>query len=222
MARPRTDIQQRIVRAAHSSFLAQGVDGASLRTIAREAATNIGMVFYYFATKDELFLAVVEEVYSKLLDDLGRILEDPRSLRERFARAFARIGGASDQELEVIRLVVREALLSSGRFKRILARAQRGHLAMLLAALAEGVGEGELDEAVPMPLLLLCTLGIGGMPQLIRRAVGDHEPFAHLPRSEALAELSVDLLFRAIGPRDERRSLKTRPKRRPTARARRR
>jgi AcrR family transcriptional regulator len=38
--------------------LGDGVDGASLREIAREAGTNIGMVVYYFATKDDLFLAV--------------------------------------------------------------------------------------------------------------------------------------------------------------------
>ena len=35
MARPRTDIQPRIVRAARARFLAEGVDGASLRAIAR-------------------------------------------------------------------------------------------------------------------------------------------------------------------------------------------
>ena len=31
----------------------------------RDAGTNIGMVFYYFPTKDDLFLAVVEEVYAE-------------------------------------------------------------------------------------------------------------------------------------------------------------
>src|SRR4029077_6434218 len=57
MARPRSDIQPRIVRAARERFLAEGVDGASLRTIASDAGTNVGMVFYYFPTKDDLFLA---------------------------------------------------------------------------------------------------------------------------------------------------------------------
>jgi hypothetical protein len=36
MGSPRTDIQPRIVRAARARFLAEGVDGASLRTIAAD------------------------------------------------------------------------------------------------------------------------------------------------------------------------------------------
>src|SRR5580700_2287922 len=113
MARPRTDIQPRIVRAARARFLAEGVDGASLRTIASDAGTNVGMVFYYFPTKDDLFLAVVEEVYAKLLDDIGAALAGDDPVRDRLARVFARIGGSSDEKLQVVRLVVRESLLSS-------------------------------------------------------------------------------------------------------------
>ena len=60
--------------AARERFLTEGVDGASLREIARDAGTSIGMVYYYFPTKDELFLAVVEEVYAKLLADLASAL----------------------------------------------------------------------------------------------------------------------------------------------------
>ena len=111
MARPRTDIQPRILHAARARFLAEGVEGASLRQIAKEARTSIGMVFYYYPTKDELFLAVVEEVYEKLLASLDQILSAKTPVRERLAQAFARLGEASDEELDVLRLVVREALL---------------------------------------------------------------------------------------------------------------
>ena len=113
MARPRSDIQPRIVRAARARFLESGVDGASLRTIAHDAGTNVGMVFYYFPTKDHLFLAVIEEVYAKLLDDLGAVLAGGAPVRDRLEQVFARIGRASAEELAVVRLVAREALLSS-------------------------------------------------------------------------------------------------------------
>ncbi len=60
MARPRGDISERLVKAAREAFLTQGVDGASLREIAAEAGTSLGMITYYFPTKDDLFLAVLE------------------------------------------------------------------------------------------------------------------------------------------------------------------
>jgi AcrR family transcriptional regulator len=204
MARPRSDIQHRLVRAARARFLAEGVDGASLRTIAKEAGTNVGMVFYYFPTKDDLFLAVVEEVYAKLLADLAAALAPDAPLRERLKRVFIRLGAASDDELEVVRLVVREVLLSHERFGRVFARMQRGHVALVLAALADGIRSGVVDGDVPPPLLLLATLAMGALPQLVRRAAGDRVPFSMLPPPEALADASVELLFRAIGARNER------------------
>jgi AcrR family transcriptional regulator len=216
MARPRTDIQPRIVHAARARFLAEGVDGASLRTIAADAGTNVGMVFYYFPTKEELFLAVVEEVYSKLLADVARALEGDAPLRERLKGAFVRIGNASDLELSVVRLVVREVLLSSERFARIFERMQRGHLALFVATLAAGVQSGELDGAIEPPLLLLATFALGAIPQLVRRAgAGDRTPFSGLPAPDALADASLTLLFRAIGrQRKVTRAARSRPRRR--------
>jgi AcrR family transcriptional regulator len=204
MARPRTDIQPRIVHAARARFLAEGVDGASLRTIARDAKTNIGMVFYYFPTKDDLFLAVVEEVYANLLRDLEAALGGGDSARERLKRGFTRLGAATDDEIQVVRLVAREALLSSERFERVFTRAQAGHVRMIFEVLAEGAAKGEIDADLPLPFALVCTFAMGGIPQLLRRVGGDRLPFAALPRGEALAEMSVDLLFRAIGRRAEK------------------
>jgi AcrR family transcriptional regulator len=189
------------VHAARARFLAEGVDGASLRTIAADAGTNIGMVFYYFPTKDDLFLAVVEEVYARLLADVGRALEGDAPLRDRLKGAFARLGSASDDELSVVRLVVREVLLSSERYARVFARMQRGHLALFVATLAEGVQAGELDADIAPPLLLITTFAMGAIPQLIRRAAGERPPFAGLPGPEELADASLTLLWRAIGPR---------------------
>jgi len=200
MARPRTDIQERVLRAARARFLAEGVDGASLRTIAADAGTNVGMVFYYFPTKDDLFLAVVEQVYAGLLDGLGEALSGDGPVRARLERAFARLGMASDDELEVVRLVAREALVSSERFGKVLSRAQRGHIALLGAALSQGIERGEIDASVPLPLLLLATFGMGGLPQMIRRATaGRATPFALLPEPQQLARQSADLLFKAVG-----------------------
>ena len=87
MARPRSDIAPRIVAAARQRFLKQGVDGASLREIAREAGTNIGMVYYYFPTKDDLLLAVVEEIYGGMVSGIRAALSREAPLEERLALA---------------------------------------------------------------------------------------------------------------------------------------
>jgi AcrR family transcriptional regulator len=201
MARPRSAIRPRIVHAARERFLAHGVDGTSLRTIARDAHTNVGMVFYYFPQKDDLFVAAVEDVYAKFLKDLAVAIAGGGQVKRRLTRVFVRIGEASDDELDVLRLVLREVLLSSERFERIFARMQRGHIKMLLEVLGEGVEAGEIDPRVPAPLLLLSTLALGAIPQFVRRAAGRAAPFRALPPPRDLAEHCAALLFRAIGAR---------------------
>ncbi|HEX8795356.1 MAG TPA: TetR/AcrR family transcriptional regulator [Polyangiaceae bacterium] len=221
MPRPRSDIQPRIVHAARARFLESGVDGASLRAIASDAGTNVGMIFYYFPTKDDLFLAVIEEVYVKLLDDLAAALAGDAPVRERLERVFARIGRASEDEVTVVRLVVREALLSHERFGRVFARMQRGHVGMILSTLAEGISRGEIDAGIPPPLLLLSCIGLGAFPQLVRRAAGDRAPFSALPDPDKLAHESGELLFRAIGATRTREPVparRPRPKRRTAVR----
>src|SRR6266487_6095022 len=108
MARPRSDIEPRIVHAARHRFLEEGVEGASLRTIARDAGTSIGMVYYYFPTKDDLFLAVVEERYGKLLADLTAALTPDQPPAERLRRMYRRIGRMGEDDLTVVKLIVRE------------------------------------------------------------------------------------------------------------------
>jgi len=122
MARPKSDIEPRILAAARARFLNDGVDGASLRGIASDAGTSIGMVYYYFATKDELFFGVVEEQYEKLLRDIEAAITPDVPVRERVERLFVRVARISDDERLMMRLVLREALTSNTRFARLRAR----------------------------------------------------------------------------------------------------
>jgi AcrR family transcriptional regulator len=210
MARPRGDIEPRIVHAARARFVVEGVDGASLRTIARDAGTNIGMISYYFATKEELFLAVVEEVYAKLLADLEKIFAVGGPLAGRIRAVSERLGTMSATELDVVRLVVREALASSERFHRLLSRFKRGHLPMMLSALAAGVEKGEVSSDIPLPVLLVCTFGIAALPQIARRAAGREPPMGLLPEPVELADLVTGVLFQGIGAAQYRNATKRR------------
>ncbi len=198
MARPRSDIQPRIVKAARARFLKDGVDGASLRRIARDAKTSIGMVYYYFPTKDDLFLAVVEEIYSKLLEDMAEALAPGRPPRERLRRLYVRVGKISDDELEVLRLVLREVLVSSTRLERLIERFQRGHLPLVFATLADGYADGSIDKSLHPSLAFMATLSIGFVPQIMRRLANRHLPYQGIPEGEPLSNALIDVLFRGI------------------------
>jgi AcrR family transcriptional regulator len=205
MGRTPSDIAHRIVEAARGRFLGEGVDGASLRAIAGDAGTSIGMVYYYFPTKDELFLAVVEDIYAALALDLARALAPDAGVPERLRRLYRRIGAMSERESMTIRLILREALISSSRLARVLERFQRGHIPLVLAAIADGTRDGTIDPSIPPLLATLVAFAVGAAPQLILARAGDRLPAAGVPRGPALADLLVELLLGGLAPRPGRR-----------------
>jgi AcrR family transcriptional regulator len=199
MPRPASDLGPRIVRAARQRFLTDGVDGASLRNIARDAGTNIGMVYYYFPTKDELFMAVVEDIYPKLLEDLTRAMDPKKSLEERLQALFIRFGQVSEDELDVLRIILREVLVSSSRLKHIMERFMRGHAPLVIMTLAEGVQKGKLSDQVPPGVLVVSTFMMAVMPQIVRRLIGDKTPPGIVvPMGEEFSRQLYDVLMHGI------------------------
>jgi AcrR family transcriptional regulator len=204
MARPKSDIEPRILAAARTRFLSDGVDGASLRGIASDAGTSIGMVYYYFPSKDELFFAVVEELYQRLLADIERAIAADVGVRERVERLYLRIAAISDEELMVLRLVAREALTSNERFKRLRERFKAGHVPLIARLVADGYAGGVLDRNLHPMVAMLAVAGVGVIPQLMRRIFDGMLPFADAPAGAELAKSLVGVLFSGTGARPEK------------------
>jgi AcrR family transcriptional regulator len=162
------------------------------------------MVYYYFKTKDDLFLAVVEEIYSRLLGDMTEALDPAFPPRERLRRLYVRVGQISDEELDVVRLVLREVLVSSARLERLVERFQRGHLPLVFATLADGYADGSIDASLHPSLALMAALVLGTAPQMMRRIAGKHLPYQGIPEGEALSNALIEVLFCGIGTQSRR------------------
>jgi AcrR family transcriptional regulator len=199
MARPRSDISERILKAARKRFLKDGVEGASLRALAKDAGTSIGMVYYYYPTKDDLFMALVEQTYVRVLDDLAKALAPDVPVRERMARLFERISALDEHELVIVRLVIREVLTSPKRRDRLIERFQRGHIALLARTISDGILEGAFDPTLHPFVLMASTAALGTVPQIVRRVAGERLPFTDAPEGVELSRKLVQVLFDGIG-----------------------
>ena len=67
--RTREDKSSEIVAIARRLFLENGYDGTTMAAIAREAGIATNVVHWYFPTKDELFVAVMEALQSADLEE---------------------------------------------------------------------------------------------------------------------------------------------------------
>ena len=57
-----------ILTAARDEFAQHGLAGARVDRIAERAGLNKRLIYYYFGSKDDLFLAVLESVYADIRD----------------------------------------------------------------------------------------------------------------------------------------------------------
>jgi len=63
---PKIDSRRTILIAAQLEFAAHGLTGARVDGIAERAGLNKRLIYYYFNSKDQLFLEVLEHAYSEI------------------------------------------------------------------------------------------------------------------------------------------------------------
>lgn len=89
----------RILAAALEVFSERGFDGARTREIALRAGANLGLIKYYFGSKESLWRAAVERAFAELLAEVGDVgaggadgeeRRDLERILHRFVRFVAR------------------------------------------------------------------------------------------------------------------------------------
>ncbi len=77
LSRDPVQTQRRILRAARNEFMRHGYSGARIERISRAARSSDRMIYYYFASKEALYLQVLEGVYSELGEAESALVLDP-------------------------------------------------------------------------------------------------------------------------------------------------
>lgn len=83
-----SDRRIEVSEAAWRVILREGVDRASLRAIAQELGTTVGVITHHFRNKDELMLFVLDRVTEKLLEPMENLSPEVEGI-ERLGRMLA-------------------------------------------------------------------------------------------------------------------------------------
>lgn len=191
MARPASDIADRLVDSALDHFVRFGVDAATLRAIARDAGTTAAMVTYHFGTKDGLFFAVLDRYYDPLVASLEAIASAESDPLQRLLALLGRIGAFDTNERRVALIVVREVTLESPRVPHLLQRFVAGHVRLLADAYHAAVVKGQL-RSVPVFEVLPVLVGPFMLPQIVRL------PSLLGVEPAAMAQTAVDVILNGL------------------------
>ena len=89
----KVDTRQAIIDAAKQEFMANGYDGASMRTIAAKANMTVGNLYRYFKNKEEINAKIVEETLGEFSNVLNTLSINSVSME---ARVFKLIPDIED------------------------------------------------------------------------------------------------------------------------------
>ena len=104
------DTRGAILASARSQFAAQGFDGTSLRSIAREAGVDASLISHYFGDKAQLLVATMDLPVNPLEKLAGVVAGGVDGMAERLLRTFL---SAWDPHRDVFSAMVRTQLSSA-------------------------------------------------------------------------------------------------------------
>lgn len=147
----------RILEQARLEFVTHGLNGARVDRIAETAGVNKNLIYHYFASKEQLYLEVLERIYSGLRatqdDERLRALPPPEGMRELIASTFDHFVATPDliRLMSVENIHYAQHLKNSTRVKPL----YRGLLETLQVLLENGQRDGAFRPNVdPIDLYL--------------------------------------------------------------------
>ena len=194
MARVTADARQatraRLLAAAAEEFSRAGLERASIDAISLAAGYGKGTIYNYFPSKEELFLAVVEEA-SAQAGSPGPA-RDGVPARERLRATLAGFCAWAGQHGALARVLVRECLMGTpGLYPQVIG-AERPLTAGLEAIVRDGTGRGELRSDIPAEVLALAIAGLTDLALAQHWASGGSRP--------SLEEIPELVLVLLLGP----------------------
>ena len=192
------DSRARIIEAAREAFSTMGFEGASLRGVAKEAKVQHQLATYYFKTKEELWMAVMDELANGFFDQLGeriRGLEgvDAATKLRLVVREFVKYSAENPQ---LHRLMTMEGRKESERLIWLIKR----HITRFFAISTRLIGEAQALGVVrpgDAGQLHYCAIGIATAAFSLApeyKLVTGNDPFIHA-HIEQIADLVCDFLF---------------------------
>ena len=153
-----SEMRQRMLDGAHRAMLSGGYRGTTMPAIAAEADVSVGLLYRYFASKEELYLAMCEYVSQAQLDELAVQMGQIADPRERLGRAVGHFVESLEAERwgAIITTGWAEADIKPALRDLLRRRCDqiRGFAAMFLR---EAIARGEIEADVDIEELSLAT-----------------------------------------------------------------
>ncbi len=169
-----TDTGTRLLAAGRRIFARHGYEGASVRTITREAHANLGAVTYHFGGKEGLYEAVVDRALTPLRDRVTKAASVPGTPLERIVGVVRAFFAHLSENPDMPNFMLQQVTSGVEPIEPVQRTMQH-----VIGALSTLLREGQKDGSILESDLLLSVVGIIALPvhltlagQLLSKAGG--------------------------------------------------
>jgi AcrR family transcriptional regulator len=152
--------RQDILLAAVAEFAEQGLSGARVDAIAARTRTSKRMIYYYFSSKEQLYLAVLEKLYGDIRATEGELKLDELEPEEAIRRLVEFTFDHHNRNVNFIRVVSIENIHKGAHIARsqAIAALNKSALTAIASILDRGVAAGIFRrDIVPLDLHMLIS-----------------------------------------------------------------
>lgn len=132
--------RQAVLAAAEDLFSERGFDATPLSAIGERAGIQGSAILYHYATKRELYEAVLNRMFTPMIDEVRSDLQGDGSLPERFGSMTSTLVRFAAARPAAARLVLREAFAGSTEAGDIVGTASQREWSRFVVALAREDG----------------------------------------------------------------------------------
>lgn len=155
--------REQILHAAADVFRAKGFQATGISDIAARLGTDRANVYYYFASKEEMYLALVQQAVEANVHEVEAAADAEGSPTERLIQAIESLASSYDRHYPYLHLYMQEDMRrvtdASSAEQRHLAACSRRYDDALLRITQDGVESGEFRAGVDPRMLKFAVLG---------------------------------------------------------------
>ncbi len=170
MVNTSVDTEKKILEAAKRVFLVKGLSGARMQEIADEAGINKSLLHYYFRSKQQLFKAIFEEIFSHFFPALISIFNNNEPLELKISMIVDQYIDEFGNKGYVPLFLINEIYQNPELVSSLSGKMDKMVHSEFMKELQEGIQSGKYVEVSPMQLLSnilsLCIFPILAQPML--------------------------------------------------------
>lgn len=173
--------KEQIRRAALAVFARRGFHGTTVEDIAQEAGIAKGTIYLYYASKEEILIAIFRRYIDAMLDFVDGLLDSALSVSEILAEFVKRQIDMIREEPDLMRVLSRRSLLALSDGDERMLEFQRYLLDRIATLLERGKKLGEM-RALDVRIASCAMLALQETLPLYLTVYADSLPKDALPR----------------------------------------